>query len=1030
MNYYQKKSSNHGRSSSKSSSRRRSSGGDSSGSISRRKLISVDSRVESAYYEEEDDDVHNTSRSNRLHPRTSSKNRTNNKTRKDNIAVTLPRLLDISTTSSGGTSTSSGSSSNGSSDSDNSRSDDEEQEQEELVVAAVAQRMKGTSSPNKKQQVKELVKKNRGGSKTTTSALEKNANANNAHYGGYLHNMIFKNNKKDHNKDTGPTIYSSNYGGDCEEEDEDDDINTDINASRISTTNHTRYTVESNTSTRYSSNSNDTTTTSNTSRSYYNTSKHATNHTTRSTHGSSVLSDVFEDVVAFDERKYDDRKETKKTKKSSSSSSNNNNGSSRRLQNTKNYQEESSSVSNSDDNGDLTSVSSDGDSSFDASARRQRQGRGRGRSSTKRGGQRSFITKGLLKQEQAAKMTTSSSPSKSSRASTTPRSSSRVVSPSTTNIKNTNKDVAIAAEKKNKKGKPVVVPVPTGLAIVSSLLKGATDITLDSSSILTSSNDSGTDDDAINPTDTDTDAKTDINRGMMIQTATLIADALIETSYVRTITFSGSWSSSSSETTKQDNQNNNDDNGTGTIVHDVLNKLLDGVLQNTSATTLILKDIHDFDRTIGCAFGSFLTRSSHNASNNNTNTTITKVILSNCTFQQSGFQAFVISLQHSMNTVTSLNVVDCSNFTTNDLDCISTTLVNTTILYNTYRNNTDRKINKMISSMMSPVLQSLKLSNINFHCLDMASVQYFFRAIQDATYITELDLSNNILGGTSTSGQPGLIPLLARCLAGTGTITNSKQRQQQHIERLILVDCSITRPSCLRQITNAIMMRSNDDSDDDSDEDNSADDTNTQQQQHKDKTDTANNNNDKVLPGGSSSNITYVDVSRNKFGNDGAKLLHELVVTNKSVTTLRMKHCSVGKYHMKLISDTLRINNNPFFYKLGISPDISLAILDSVNTMGNVVFGNKTNVNSSSNSVATSVTGGDGHDVDDDDDGSNAADGIFSRSPPTHRPHSYGGYYCGSGSAKKGTTTGSYGVTAAADDGDNKTTLMERFACN
>merc|ERR1712028_229339 len=88
----------------------------------------------------------------------------------------------------------------------------------------------------------------------------------------------------------------------------------------------------------------------------------------------------------------------------------------------------------------------------------------------------------------------------------------------------------------------------------------------------------------------------------------------------------------------------------------------------------------------------------------------------------------------------------------------------------------------------------------------MASVQYFFRAIQDATYITELDLSNNILGGTSTSGQPGLIPLLARCLAGTGTITNSEQRQQQHGERLILVDCSITRPSCLRQITNAIMI--------------------------------------------------------------------------------------------------------------------------------------------------------------------------------------------------------------------------------
>merc|ERR1712032_799204 len=83
--------------------------------------------------------------------------------------------------------------------------------------------------------------------------------------------------------------------------------------------------------------------------------------------------------------------------------------------------------------------------------------------------------------------------------------------------------------------------------------------------------------------------------------------------------------------------------------------------------------------------------------------------------------------------------------------------------------------------------------------------------------------------------------------------------------------------------------------------------------------------------------ITYLDVSLNKFGNNGAKLIQQLVQTNRNITTLNLIDCSVGRHHMKLISDQLRCNNCPFLQKLGFSLDVSLAILDSVAIMGNVL---------------------------------------------------------------------------------------------
>jgi len=175
--------------------------------------------------------------------------------------------------------------------------------------------------------------------------------------------------------------------------------------------------------------------------------------------------------------------------------------------------------------------------------------------------------------------------------------------------------------------------------------------------------------------------------------------------------------------------------------------------------------------------------------------------------------------------------------------------------------------------------------------------------------------------------------MLAQCLAGDpihakdmGNVKkppnnmnnnnmNMSSNQHPHIERLTLVDCGITRTSCVKTLTNAL----------------------SEQPQSQQKS--------SMIP----KVLTTLDVSRNKFGDGGAKLLQKLTETNPKITSLGMVGCNVNNAtYLKTMADRLRYNNS-FLQKMGFSSNVSLAILDSVSTMEHV-FG------SGSGSGSTSKT--------------------------------------------------------------------------
>jgi len=201
--------------------------------------------------------------------------------------------------------------------------------------------------------------------------------------------------------------------------------------------------------------------------------------------------------------------------------------------------------------------------------------------------------------------------------------------------------------------------------------------------------------------------------------------------------------------------------------------------------------------------------------------------------------------------------------------------------------------------------------------------------------LTELDLSYNFLGLAG-------IQLLVQCLRvqrpSSSSQDNTKnnhhhyqkilssnhyhhhghghhQQQQQHIRTLKLIHCGITNGSTVKILMNALM---------------------------------------------DNTTLTTLNVSHNNFGNRGARQCLALLKRNHSITSLEMIGCCTGggvsgsddggnvrksseSSSLQLlmeIQNQLRYNNS-FFKTLGVSTDVSLAVMDSwtaVESFGNEYF--------------------------------------------------------------------------------------------
>lgn len=380
---------------------------------------------------------------------------------------------------------------------------------------------------------------------------------------------------------------------------------------------------------------------------------------------------------------------------------------------------------------------------------------------------------------------------------------------------------------------------PRGLDIVAHLLSGATEVTLDAHSI------------------TNSGSKTASTQTV----ARHVAEALAQTHSLQKVSFCGPWKGQSNKT------------------RIVLEILFDGLLSNSSIHTLVLKDNHCLDRYAGYAFGTFL-----KAHDSNGGSRLQKLEIAHCNFVGSGWNSLFLGLQHSTS-IKRLSVVDCANLSSDDFDCITSTI-------------------QYLS------LEQLKLCNINIHKSNIENLSFLFRAIQQTKTLKDVDLSRNNLGGA-----PRAILLLSRCLAGDPVWIESSSKESEylpfnyhhHIEKLTLVDCGISDKASVRTLAKAM--------------DSSLA-----------KLDANNNEHPLVL--------NSVDLGKNKFGNSGAKLLLKLLENNASITTMGMVGCGVSAKNLKIITDRLRYNNS-FLQKLGLSSGVSLAILDSMSAVENVFNGRK-----------------------------------------------------------------------------------------
>jgi len=375
---------------------------------------------------------------------------------------------------------------------------------------------------------------------------------------------------------------------------------------------------------------------------------------------------------------------------------------------------------------------------------------------------------------------------------------------------------------------------PQGLDIVAKLLSGAKEIFLDASCATGS-------------------AKTPAH-----EVARHISEALAQTTTLQKLSFCGPWRGKSVKSRL------------------VLEILFDGLLDNTSVHTVVLRDNPSFDRYAGYAFGTML--KAHGR--------LQKLEIVHCRFLGSGWNSLLLGLQHS-SSVKKLSVEDCNNLSSDEIDGISSTIQ---FLH----------------------LESLRLCKIQLHKINIENLSFLLRAIQQTKSLKEVDLSRNNLGGV-----PRAILLLTKCLSGdpvwigserNGTDDHLPPKYHHHIEKLVLVDCGISQKSSVKILARAL--------------------DSTQA-----KLSAEGNEHPLVL--------TALDLSKNRFGNGGARILQKLIEANPKITTLGMVGCDTGASHLKTMADRLRYNNS-FLQKIGLGSDVSLAILDSVTAVERVFGGRKT----------------------------------------------------------------------------------------
>jgi len=388
---------------------------------------------------------------------------------------------------------------------------------------------------------------------------------------------------------------------------------------------------------------------------------------------------------------------------------------------------------------------------------------------------------------------------------------------------------------------------PQGLDIVARLLSGAKEISLDADSVMASGN-------------------TPVHK-----VARHISEALAQTSCLHRVSFCGPWRSTYKDRV-------------------VLEILFDGLLENNSVHTMILRDNPSFDWHAGYAFGTML--KAHGR--------IQKLDIVHCRFAGSGWNALFLGLQHSTS-VKRLSIEECNNLSSEHIDGISSTI---------------RYLG----------IEHLRLSKVRLHKIDIENFSVLLRAIQQTKSLKEVDLSNNQLGDF-----PRAIMLLSKCLSGDPVWISSSLSDsdgddghlplhyQHHIEKLVLVDCGISQKSSIRTLANAL-------------------DSTQAKLDH--------NQNEHPLV------LNTIDLSQNRFGNGGARILQKLIEANPKIINLGMVGCDTSASHLKTLADRLRYNNS-FLQKIGLSSTVSLAILDSVSAVENV-FGGK---NSNNASDATAIEG-------------------------------------------------------------------------
>ena len=405
---------------------------------------------------------------------------------------------------------------------------------------------------------------------------------------------------------------------------------------------------------------------------------------------------------------------------------------------------------------------------------------------------------------------------------------------------------------------------PRGLDIVARLLAGATELSLDASSI-TASN-------AEEDRGGGGGGSKSGNSTPVHEIARHVSDALAQTTDLQRISFCGPW------------------NGNSFRERLVLEILFDGLLDNTSIHTVVIRDNPIFDRYTGYAFGTMLKMHPR----------LSKLEIVHCRFVQSGWYSLFVGMQHS-NNIKTLWVEDCPNLSGDHIDAISTTI---------------RYLQ----------MKCLRLCGVKLESIDVESLSFLLRSIQQTKTLKEVDLSKNDLGGA-----PRAVLLLSKCLSGDPVwIGNGDHNERNHlpinyhhhIEKLMLVDCGISEKSSIRTLVRAL--------------------DSTQA-----KLDASNNEHPLVLH--------TLDVSKNKFGNGGARILQKLVDTNPKITTLGMVGCNASASSLKTMADRLRYNNS-FLQRIGLSSDVSLAILDSVSAVEHV-FGGGSGSKSKKNSTVGGAAG-------------------------------------------------------------------------